>query len=118
MPKFFADADLLLCRSGASTVAEITAAGKPAIFVPFPRAADDHQKRNAEALERAGAAVMLEESNLSSQSLIDAVTRLLNDPTRLQSMSNAARSLSHPNAARDIAAMAARLAEKAATDLR
>lgn len=118
MPRFFADADLLLCRSGASTVAEIAAAGKPAIFVPFPRAADDHQKRNAEALDRAGAAVMLEESNLSSQSLIDAVTKLLNDPKRLQSMSDAARSLSHPNAARDIAAMAAKLAGKAATDLR
>ncbi len=64
MPRFFANADLLLCRSGASTVAEITAAGKPAIFVPFPRAADDHQKRNAEALERAGAAIMLEEARL------------------------------------------------------
>ena len=110
MPRFFADADLLVCRSGASTVAEIAAAGKPAIFVPFPRAADDHQKRNAEALERAGAAVMLEESNLTQQSLIDSVTALLNDPKRLQSMSDAARALSHPNAARDIAAMAAKLA--------
>src|SRR3984885_6292529 len=118
MPGLFASADLLVCRSGASTVAEVTAAGKPAVFVPFPRAADDHQKRNAEALERAGAAVMLEESKLNSQSLIDAVTRLLNDPTRLQSMSNAARSLSHPNAARDIAVMAAKLVERAATDLR
>ena len=48
-------------------MAEMAAAGKPAIFVPFPRAADDHQKRNAEALERAGAAVMLEESNLDSR---------------------------------------------------
>lgn len=117
MPRFFADADLLLCRSGASTVAEITAAGKPAIFVPFPRAADDHQKRNAEALERAGAAVMLEESNLSSQALIESVTKLLNDPKRLQSMSEAARSLSHPNAARDIAAMAVKLAGGAAKEL-
>ena len=117
MPKFFGDADLLLCRSGASSVAEITAAGKPAIFVPFPRAADDHQKRNAEALERAGAAVMLEEPNLSSQSLIDAVAKLLNNPKRLQSMSDAARRLSHPNAARDIARMAAKLAGKAATDI-
>ena len=67
MPGFFARADLLLCRSGASTVAEITAAGKPAIFVPFPRAADDHQKRNAEDLERAGAAVLLEESKSESR---------------------------------------------------
>jgi UDP-N-acetylglucosamine--N-acetylmuramyl-(pentapeptide) pyrophosphoryl-undecaprenol N-acetylglucosamine transferase len=116
MPGFFASADLLLCRSGASTVAEITAAGKPAIFVPFPRAADDHQKRNAEALERAGAAVMLEEANLTSQTLVDTVTKLLNDPAKLRAMGDAARSLSHPNAARDIAAMAAKLSRKAATD--
>src|ERR1700686_2397932 len=56
MPAAFAQADLVVCRSGASTVAEITAAGKPAIFVPFPRAADDHQRGNAEALARSGAA--------------------------------------------------------------
>lgn len=116
MPAFFARADLLLCRSGASSVAEITAAGKPAIFVPFPRAADDHQKRNAKALEEAGAAIMLEEANLTSETLIETVTRLLGDSQRLQSMSEAARSLSHPNAARDIATMAARLVDKAATN--
>src|SRR2546423_5795003 len=57
IPQAFAQADLLVCRSGASTVAEITAAGKPAIFIPFPRAADDHQRRNAEAIAQAGAAV-------------------------------------------------------------
>jgi UDP-N-acetylglucosamine--N-acetylmuramyl-(pentapeptide) pyrophosphoryl-undecaprenol N-acetylglucosamine transferase len=93
-------------------VAEVTAAGKPAVFVPFPRAADDHQKRNAEALERAGAAVMLEESRLTRESLVDAVSALLSDPSRLQTMGDAARKLSHPNAARDISAMAARLAGK------
>jgi UDP-N-acetylglucosamine--N-acetylmuramyl-(pentapeptide) pyrophosphoryl-undecaprenol N-acetylglucosamine transferase len=112
MPGAFARADLLICRSGASTVAEVTAAGKPAVFVPFPRAADDHQKRNAEALERAGAAVMLEESRLTRESLVDAVSALLSDPSRLQTMGDAARKLSHPNAARDISAMAARLAGK------
>ena len=116
MPRFFANADLLVCRSGASTVAEITAAGKPAIFVPFPRAADDHQKRNAEALERAGAALMLEEANLTRQALMETVSSLLNDPAKLQRMGDAARSLSHPSAARDIAAMAAKLAGKTATD--
>jgi UDP-N-acetylglucosamine--N-acetylmuramyl-(pentapeptide) pyrophosphoryl-undecaprenol N-acetylglucosamine transferase len=116
MPGFFARADLLLCRSGASTVAEITAAGKPAIFVPFPRAADDHQKRNAEALERAGAAVMLEEANLTKATLVEAVINLLGDPAKLKSMSQAAKSLSHPNAAKDIAAMASKLAGTAATD--
>jgi len=110
MPARFAQANLLLCRSGASTVAEITAAAKPAIFVPFPGAADDHQKRNAEALERGGAAVMLEQSNLTPDSLADAVTSLFSDPSRLQNMAQAARKLAHPNAAQEIAAMAARLA--------
>jgi UDP-N-acetylglucosamine--N-acetylmuramyl-(pentapeptide) pyrophosphoryl-undecaprenol N-acetylglucosamine transferase len=110
MPGLFAQASLLLCRSGASTVAEVTAAGKPAVFVPFPRAADDHQKRNAEALERAGAGVMLEESKLSRESLVETVGSLFSQPSRVEKMGDAARQLSHPTAARDIAAMAARLA--------
>jgi UDP-N-acetylglucosamine--N-acetylmuramyl-(pentapeptide) pyrophosphoryl-undecaprenol N-acetylglucosamine transferase len=110
MPGFFGRSSLLLCRSGASTVAEVTAAGKPAVFVPFPRAADDHQKRNAEALEKAGAAVMIEESKLTPQSLIETIGSLLGDRERLERMSEAARQLSHPNAARDIAAIAAKLA--------
>ncbi len=110
MPGYFARASLLICRSGASTVAEITAAGKPAIFVPFPRAADDHQKRNAEALQRAGAAVMLEQSQLTPESLMSAVTSLFLDEARLKAMGEVARKLSHPNAAREIASMAARLA--------
>jgi UDP-N-acetylglucosamine--N-acetylmuramyl-(pentapeptide) pyrophosphoryl-undecaprenol N-acetylglucosamine transferase len=110
MPARFAQASLLICRSGASTVAEVTAAGKPAVFVPFPRAADDHQKRNAEAVQRAGAAVMLEESTLTRQSLVDTVAALLGDKAKLEAMGRAARKLSHPNAARDIAAMAAELA--------
>jgi len=110
MPVFFPRASLLVCRSGASTVAEVTAAGKAAIFVPFPRAADDHQKRNAEALERVGAALMLQQSELTPDSLIEAVTSLLNDQSRLKAMAEAARRLSHPHAASDIAAMAAKLA--------
>jgi len=109
MPAFFARADLILCRSGASTVAEITAAGKPAVFVPFPLAADDHQRRNAEALEQAGAAVVLEETKLDEVWLVDTLTALLDDRDRLARMSKAARSLSHPNAARDIAELAAKL---------
>jgi len=112
MPSFFAQADLIMCRSGASTVAEITAAGKPAVFVPFPRAADDHQKRNAELLERAGAAVMLEESKLSSATLVETVVSLMTDRERLAKMGAAARKLSHPNAAIDIARMAANLAAR------
>jgi UDP-N-acetylglucosamine--N-acetylmuramyl-(pentapeptide) pyrophosphoryl-undecaprenol N-acetylglucosamine transferase len=110
MPAAFARADLVVCRSGASTVAEITAAGKPAIFVPFPRAADDHQRVNAEALARVGAAVVVEESKLEGVWLAETIAFLLGDPRRLQAMSEAARRLAHPSAARDIAAMAARFA--------
>jgi len=110
MPGFFARADLVLCRSGASTVAEIAAAAKPAIFVPFPRAADDHQRRNAEALERVGAAVVLEETRLDEVWLVDTICTLLEDPGRLQKMSQAARSLAHPDAAKDIAELAAKVA--------
>jgi UDP-N-acetylglucosamine--N-acetylmuramyl-(pentapeptide) pyrophosphoryl-undecaprenol N-acetylglucosamine transferase len=110
MPAAFARADLVVCRSGASTVAEITAAGKPAIFVPFPRAADDHQRVNAEALAREGAAVVVEESKLEGVWLAETIAALLCDARRLTEMSEAARGLAHPNAARDIAAMAARVA--------
>ena len=110
MPAAFAQADLVVCRSGASTVAEITAAGKPAIFVPFPRAADDHQRVNAEALARSDAAVVVEEWKLEGVWLAETVAALLGDPARLARMSEAARDLAHPNAARDIAAMAARVA--------
>jgi UDP-N-acetylglucosamine--N-acetylmuramyl-(pentapeptide) pyrophosphoryl-undecaprenol N-acetylglucosamine transferase len=118
MPAAFARADLVVCRSGASTVAEIAAAGKPAVFVPFPRAADDHQRVNAEALARHGAAVVVEESKLEGVWLAETIAALLVDPPRLQAMSHAARDLAHPNAASDIARMAARVAglEEPATD--
>jgi UDP-N-acetylglucosamine--N-acetylmuramyl-(pentapeptide) pyrophosphoryl-undecaprenol N-acetylglucosamine transferase len=110
MPSAFARADLVVCRSGASTVAEIAAAGKPAVFVPFPRAADDHQRINAEALAKHGAAVVVEESRLERVWLAETIAALLEDRQRLDRMSQAARELAHPNAARDIAAMAARVA--------
>ena len=110
MPSTFARADLLVCRSGASTVGEITAAGKPAIFVPFPAAADDHQNVNARALERVGAAIVVEESNLGAAYLVETIVALIGDGARLQSMSAAARSLAHPKAVEEIAEMVARLA--------
>jgi UDP-N-acetylglucosamine--N-acetylmuramyl-(pentapeptide) pyrophosphoryl-undecaprenol N-acetylglucosamine transferase len=80
------------------------------VFVPFPRAADDHQRVNAEALAKHGAAVVVEESKLEGVWLAETIATLLQDPRRLQAMSQAARELAHPNAARDIAAMAARVA--------
>jgi UDP-N-acetylglucosamine--N-acetylmuramyl-(pentapeptide) pyrophosphoryl-undecaprenol N-acetylglucosamine transferase len=110
MPGTFGRADLVVCRSGASTVGEITAAGKPAIFVPFPAAADDHQNVNARALERADAAVVVEESNLGAAYLVETIAALISDGGRLQAMSAAAKSLAHPKAVEEIAAMVEKLA--------
>ncbi len=110
MPSTFSRADLLVCRSGASTVAEIAAAGKPAIFVPFPAAADDHQNVNARALERAGGAVVVEESKLDAAYLVDTIAALIGDAARLRSMSQAAKSLAHPKAVEEIAEMVVQLA--------
>jgi UDP-N-acetylglucosamine--N-acetylmuramyl-(pentapeptide) pyrophosphoryl-undecaprenol N-acetylglucosamine transferase len=109
MPGIFARSDLLVCRSGASTVGEVTAAGKPAVFIPFPRAADDHQKVNAQALVNAGAAALLEEANLTPDSLAETIAALFADRGRLEQMGEAAKKLSHPNAAQDVARMAAGL---------
>jgi UDP-N-acetylglucosamine--N-acetylmuramyl-(pentapeptide) pyrophosphoryl-undecaprenol N-acetylglucosamine transferase len=111
MPATFARADLLVCRSGASTVGEITAAGKPAIFVPFPAASDDHQNVNARVLESAGAAVVVEESNLGAAYLVDTIAALMGDAGRLRSMSAAAKSLAHPRAVEEIAEMVRKLAD-------
>ena len=110
MPGAFAGADLIICRSGASTVAEITAAGKPAIFIPFPRAADDHQTRNAQALAKAGAALLIPQSQLTGDLLAKNIIALLQDRTRLGKMSVAAKQLAHPDAGREIAEMAAAIA--------
>ena len=116
MPEAFSRADLLVCRSGASTVAEVTAAGKPAIFIPFPRAADDHQLRNAEALAGAGAALLIPERDLTSDRLVKTVGEFLRDRARLIQMGRAARGLAHPDAAFEIAALAAKLAGVSVSD--
>jgi len=110
MPGAFARADLLLCRSGASTVAEIAAAGKPAIFIPLPTAADDHQRQNAKALADAGAARLLPQSDLTADRLTQEMVTLLGNRELLTQMGAAARHFAHPDAATQIAAMAARLA--------
>jgi UDP-N-acetylglucosamine--N-acetylmuramyl-(pentapeptide) pyrophosphoryl-undecaprenol N-acetylglucosamine transferase len=112
MPAAFARADLIVCRSGASTVAEITAAGKPAIFVPFPRAADDHQTKNAQALAQANAAVLIPQSELTPEKLSAEITRLFSDRAQLTRMSEAARRLAHADAAARIAQIAAKLMKK------
>jgi UDP-N-acetylglucosamine--N-acetylmuramyl-(pentapeptide) pyrophosphoryl-undecaprenol N-acetylglucosamine transferase len=95
----YARADLVVCRAGATTVAELTALGKPAILIPYPFAADDHQRLNAEALERRGAALVLLDRDLTAAALAERVRALVRNPERLESMSRAARALGRPDAA-------------------
>ncbi len=99
MPAAFESADLVVCRSGAGTVSELAAAGRPSILVPFPFAADDHQTRNAEAMERAGAARLVPESEMSGERLCSLIQELARDAGALESMAQAARSLAKPGAA-------------------
>ncbi len=99
----FAAADLVVSRSGAMTCAELTAAGKAAILVPFARAADDHQRRNARALEAGGAARVIEEKDLSGESLARAITELMEVPGRIEAMEEASRRRGRPDAAARVA---------------
>ena len=111
MPARFARASLVLARSGASTVAELAAAAKPSLLVPFAAAADDHQLRNAEEMTNAGAAVLLTESDLTPPTrLLATLTTLLTDPNRLAAMAAAAKSQARPGAAERIADRLAALA--------
>ncbi len=110
LPSQFAASDLILARSGASTVAELAASGKPSLLVPFPQAADDHQRKNAEVLVEGGAAVMLVEQDMTDARLLDALSGLLGNPGRLQEMSARARTFAYPQAAARIAEMVAGLA--------
>ncbi|MBS1805156.1 MAG: undecaprenyldiphospho-muramoylpentapeptide beta-N-acetylglucosaminyltransferase [Acidobacteria bacterium] len=104
MPARFAQANLVMARSGASTVAELAAAGKPALLVPFAAAADDHQTRNAEEMVNAGAAIMLKEPELADHNkVLNTLVQLLKAPERLNAMSSAARTQAHPQAAETIA---------------
>ena len=99
----FAQADLIVSRSGATTCAELTVAGKAALLVPFAAAADDHQRSNARALEDAGAAVMMEEKDLSGVALATAVAALIGAPGRIEAMEAAARKLAKADAAARVA---------------
>ena len=99
MPAAFAEADLVICRSGAGAVAELAAAGKPAILVPFPFAADQHQLRNAQALTRASAASLILDRDLTGLSLFNEVARLNAAPDLLVAMGRNARTFAHPRAA-------------------
>lgn len=95
----FSEADLIVSRAGATTTAELLAAGKVAIMIPFPLAADDHQRKNAEALQSAGAARMILQKDLSGERLAMEIKSLLSQPAQLNEMENAARKLARRDAA-------------------
>jgi len=108
----FSAAHLVMARSGASTVAELAAAGKPSLLIPFAAAADDHQRKNADVMVETGAAVLIEERRLAEPGLLmNTLSDLLGDRPRLNTMADAARTQARPGAAERIADMLAELAK-------
>ncbi len=107
--------DLALCRAGATTIAELTVLGAPAIVVPYPYATDDHQTKNAATLVAHGAAVLVADAALDEPAFISEVMRLLRDPAARATMSAASRALGRPDAAERVAAIARLAARHGAT---
>ncbi len=102
MAERFAWADVIVCRAGAITAAEVAAAGRAAIFIPFGRATDSHQLRNAQEMSRAGAGRLISETELTAGRLTGEIFSLLDQPKEIEKLAAAARGLASPNAARDI----------------
>ena len=92
-------ADLIIGRAGATTVAELAIAGKPAVFIPYPFAADNHQELNAREMADKGAALMFRQAELTADALADALRPLLSEPARRAEMGAAMKSLAQPGAA-------------------
>lgn len=103
---------LVVCRAGATTLAELAAAGRPSVLIPLPAATDDHQRKNAEVLRDAGAAEMLEQKHLTGDALADRILALVADRGTLEAMSAAASRLARPDAARVIVDKALELANR------
>jgi UDP-N-acetylglucosamine--N-acetylmuramyl-(pentapeptide) pyrophosphoryl-undecaprenol N-acetylglucosamine transferase len=103
MDQLYRRASLAVCRAGAGTIAELTAVGLPGVLVPLPGAPSDHQTRNAQTLERAGAAVMLADAECDAARLDQVVSGLLDAPGRLVEMSSAAHALGRRDAAARLA---------------
>ena len=102
MPERFAWADFIVCRAGAITAAEVAAAGRAAIFIPFGRATDSHQLRNAQEMASAGAGRLIPEPELTAERLAREIFSLLDHPREIETLSANARGLAHPAAAREI----------------
>jgi UDP-N-acetylglucosamine--N-acetylmuramyl-(pentapeptide) pyrophosphoryl-undecaprenol N-acetylglucosamine transferase len=102
MAALYSQADLLICRAGATTVAEVTSIGKSVIFIPYPFAADNHQVLNAKALVDEGAAEMIKEDVLSGKKLAERINALEDDPVHMNEMKRNSKKLGHPDAAEEI----------------
>ncbi len=116
MPKVMTAADLIICRSGASTISELTYLGKPAVMVPSPNVVNNHQEKNARVLEKAGAVKMLLEGQFDGDKLYDTVTGLLNDKAALDAMHKASLKLGVADATDRIASIVLGLAQKGKTE--
>jgi UDP-N-acetylglucosamine--N-acetylmuramyl-(pentapeptide) pyrophosphoryl-undecaprenol N-acetylglucosamine transferase len=114
MAEKFADAHLVIGRAGASTVAELTAAGRPAILIPFAAATDDHQTANAREMVKAGGARAIQESSFTPDILARQIEALAMDPVALANAAGRALSVGRPHAARDLADLVERIANGAA----
>ena len=112
MPLVMSAADVILCRSGASTVSELTYLGKPAVIVPSPNVVNDHQTKNARVLEQAGAALMLAEEGRDGEGLFHEVTALLGDRERMETMHKASAAIGMTDAADRIASLVLGLASE------
>jgi UDP-N-acetylglucosamine--N-acetylmuramyl-(pentapeptide) pyrophosphoryl-undecaprenol N-acetylglucosamine transferase len=98
MREMYLAADLVVCRAGATTVAELASLGKPAVLIPYPYAVDDHQRANADVLVHAGAARMILDAELTPERVCEELRALMTDRTRLTAMARAAAALGQPNA--------------------
>ncbi len=112
MPQALAAADLAVFRAGAIGLAELTARGIPAVLVPYPYAAENHQEFNARVLESRGAAVVIRDAELSGPGLADTIEALLGDADKLRAMAAASRELGRPEAAAAIARLALEIAAR------
>ncbi|MEN6332282.1 MAG: undecaprenyldiphospho-muramoylpentapeptide beta-N-acetylglucosaminyltransferase [Smithella sp.] len=112
MADAYSQADLIICRAGATSLAEITMAGKAAILIPFPFATNDHQTKNAEAMADKGAAIMIKEKDISGDKLFEVVEELLRDPKKLHLMEENSANLGNINAAATIVDACLELAAK------
>jgi UDP-N-acetylglucosamine--N-acetylmuramyl-(pentapeptide) pyrophosphoryl-undecaprenol N-acetylglucosamine transferase len=108
----YSAADLVLCRAGASSIAELTNLGKPSVLVPYPHATGDHQRHNARALQKEGAAMVIEDNRLAEQESAGNIMMLLHDGAKLKSMGAASLKLAYPDAARQLALRIITLAKK------